>query len=252
MPEIATPNPDAAAVRSSLVLVVDADVQAREAARALLEAWGHVVHIGTSATELERLRQPRTELILIDPSEPGGVGWPALRKLRAVARGVPVLATLSGDEPFDRVLALESGADAVIGKPLDPRELRARLGGLLERETGASSLQFGRWRLDGNARRLFGPGGFSTSLSVAEYRMLRAFLERPHSVLMREELYDLVGDLDQSPDGSRRIDLVVSRLRHKLDDDARSPRLIHTVRGLGYLFDSGALGQPATTKDAAD
>ena len=251
MSEVSTPNPDAAAVRSSLVLVVDADVQAREAARSLLEAWGHVVHIGTSAAELERLRQPRTDLILIDPSEPGGGGWPALRRLRANARGVPVLATLAGNEPFDRVLALESGADAVIAKPLDARELRARLGSLLERDTGSTSLQFGRWRLDGSARRLFGPGGFSTGLSVAEYRMLRAFLERPHSVLMREELYELVGDAEEPQDGSRRIDLVVSRLRHKLDDDARRPRLIHTVRGLGYLFDSGALGQPASSKDAA-
>ncbi|MBV8603467.1 MAG: response regulator transcription factor [Pelomonas sp.] len=237
--------------RSCEVLLVDADFQARETARALLEAWGHRVHVGTSGAELERLRLPRADLVLIDPSEPGGAGWPALRRLRAAARSTPVLAALPGDEPFDRVLALESGADAVIAKPLDPRELRARLGSLLGRDTGANSLQFGRWRLDGSARRLFGPGGFSTGLSVAEYRMLRAFLERPHSVLLREELYELVGDHTEPEEGSRRIDLVVSRLRHKLDDDARRPRLIHTVRGLGYLFDSGALGQPVMTKDAA-
>ena len=250
MAEIDTSNSEAA-VRSSVVLVVDADEQARERACSLLEAWGHIVHFGTSAAELERLRQLRTDLVLIDPCDSGGQGWPALRKLRATARGVSVLATLASDEPFDRVLALESGADAVIAKPLDPRELRARLGSLLERDTANSSLQFGRWRLDSSARRLFGPGGFSAGLSVAEYRLLRAFLERPHSVLLREELYSLVGDYDEPQDGSRRIDLVVSRLRHKLDDDARSPRLIHTVRGLGYLFDSGALGQPASTKDAA-
>jgi two-component system OmpR family response regulator len=108
---------------------------------------------------------------------------------------------------------------------------------LLERQQESTgSLKFGRWRIDAATRRLHGPGGFSTPLSLAEYRVLRAFVERPQSVLHRQELLDLargagVGMLERS------VDLLISRLRHKLDDDARKPRLIRTVRGIGYLFD---------------
>jgi len=229
------------------VLLIDPDPASSRILAAALTRWGHLVNVGDLSVLGNRMLTGRAELIMLDPGWPGGQGWMALRILRAHSR-VPVLAMLAGDDSFDRVLALESGADAIIAKPVDVRELRARMQGLLVRRAeaaaaspaaAADSISFGRWRLDAAARRLVGPGGFSTPLSPAEYRLLRAFLERPQSVLRRQELMDLAHGtgIDAL---ERSIDLLISRLRSKLNDDARNPSLIRTVRGIGYLFDDSS------------
>ncbi len=225
----------------TLILLIDPDPVSSRILAATLTRWGHLVTVGDPLSLGNRLLTARAELVLLDPTEASGRGWLALRGLREHSR-LPVMAMLAGDDAFDRVLALESGADAIIAKPVDVRELRARMQTLLVRQadgTGPAptgSLNFGRFKLDPATRRLDGPGGFSTPLSPAEYRLLRAFLERPQSVLCRQELMELAG---AGVDGGleRGIDLLISRLRHKLDDDARDPRLIRTVRGVGYLFD---------------
>ncbi|WP_377155510.1 winged helix-turn-helix domain-containing protein [Roseateles sp. UC29_93] len=99
----------------------------------------------------------------------------------------------------------------------------------------AEVLMFGRFKLEPMTRRLSGPGGFCVVLSQSEYKLLRAFLERPHSVLQRQELLHLARG-DGVTALERSVDLMVSRLRQKLNDDPSSP-LIRTVRGIGYLFD---------------
>lgn len=220
------------------VLLIDPDPRSRQQLSALLGSWGHRVHAGGEARLIERALTARIDLLLIDPSEPGGGGWSQLHGVRARSR-LPILVMLAGDDAFDRVLALESGADAVMAKPINERELKARVRGFLSRREaspGTASICFGRWRLDAQTRRLSGPNGFSTALSPAEYRLLRAFLERPQSVLGRQELLDMARGAGVEV-LERSIDLLISRLRAKLDDDARSPRLIRTVRGIGYLFD---------------
>lgn len=225
---------DAAPAR---LLLIDPDPAALHWLAELLRSWGHQLSTATDAGQMERAMNMPTDLLLVDPCGRNDAGWQQLRRLRERS-SLPIVALLSSDEVFDRVLALESGADAVMSKPVDPRELRARLRGLLARAAAGSSgsLQFGRWRLDGATRRLCGPGGFSTLLSLPEYRVLRALIERPQSVLQRQELLDLArgAGVDAL---ERSIDLLISRLRSKLDDDARRPRLIRTVRGIGYLFD---------------
>ena len=240
--------PPPTSLPSAQVLLIDPDPMSRQMIAGWLTQWGHQVTAGSDALLLERAPTARIELLLLDPSSPGGASWQRLRDLRERSR-LPILVMLPGDDAFDRVLALESGADAVMAKPVDARELRLRMHGLLARaEQPAGSLQFGRWRLDAASRRLCGPGGFSTPLSLAEYRLLRAFLERPHSVLRRQELMDLARGAGVEV-LERSIDLLISRLRHKLDDDARAPRLIRTVRGIGYLFDNGSLCHDGKQED---
>jgi two-component system OmpR family response regulator len=228
------------------VLLIDPDPACGRILAATLSRWGHLVTLGDPEALGNRMLTARAELVLLDPTcWHGGRGWLALRGLREHSR-LPVMVMLAGDDTLDRVLALESGADAIIAKPVDVRELHARLLGLRAREAEASApvtssaLSFGRWRLDPVTRRLNGPGGFSTPLSPAEFRLLRAFLERPQSVLRRQELMDLARDSSGAggvESLERSIDLLISRLRHKLNDDARNPSLIRTVRGVGYLFD---------------
>jgi len=233
------------------VLLIDPDPLSSQSLADILRHWGHPVSFGQSIAVTEQRLLGCSDLLLLDPGGPASQGWQRLRRLRELSR-LPIIVMLAGDEVLDRVLALESGADAVIAKPVDLRELRARMLGLLARSGRPSSntgtaLQFGRWRLDAVPRRLSGPGGFSTPLSLAEYRVLRAFLERPQSVLCRQELMDLVRGEGGAGAGTleRSIDLLISRLRHKLDDDARAPRLIRTVRGIGYLFDDVSAQKPS-------
>ncbi|MET0519621.1 MAG: response regulator transcription factor [Burkholderiaceae bacterium] len=226
---------------SAQVLLVDPDPLSRSLIREWLEHWGHQVSAGSDPALLDRAPVARVDLLLLDPSGAGGQAWQRLRNLRRRSR-LPIIAMLPGDDAFDRVLAFESGADVVIAKPVDARELRLRMQGLIgQAQQAGNSLRFGRWTLEAVTRRLCGPGGFSAPLSLAEYRLLRAFLERPQSVLRRAELLELARGEGQSGAGGdaldRSVDLLISRLRHKLDDDARAPRLIRTVRGIGYLFD---------------
>lgn len=230
--------PPPPSLSSAQVFLVDPDPVSRTLIGEWLDDWGHQVTAGSDPQMLERAPAARIDLLILDPTAPGGQGWQRLRNLRRRSR-LPIIVMLPGDDAFDRVLAFESGADVVIAKPVDARELRLRMHGLIgHAQMPGNSLQFGRWRLDAATRRLCGPGGFSTPLSLAEYRLLRAFLERPQSVLRRAELMELVrGDGEGGEVLERSVDLLISRLRQKLDDDARAPRLIRTVRGIGYLFD---------------
>jgi two-component system OmpR family response regulator len=220
------------------LLLCDPDDASRALLDAALRAWGYLLEASADTAALEAAHEGLYELLLLDPQDARGRGWQRLGELRTRSR-LPVLALLSDNAVLDRVLALELGADAVCPKPRraeDLPELQARLQALLRRRREELPLQFGRWRLDTQSRRLCGPNGFSTALAPAEYRLLRAFLQRPHSILHRQELLDLVRG-EGEPALVRHIDLLVSRLRQKLSDDAREPRLIRTVRGLGYLFE---------------
>lgn len=151
---------------SSRLLLIEADPNARALLVASLERWNHTVSCADLPTVLG---QPsllaRSAMLLLDPTAP--LGWRTLRRVRERAPRLPVMAMLPGDDYFDRVLALESGADAVIAKPVDLRELHARILSLLARSREAAvqpqeegvALRFGRWRLDPVRRRLDGPGG---------------------------------------------------------------------------------------------
>ena len=153
----------------------------------------------------------------------------------------------SRGESADRVVGLDLGADDYVVKPFDPRELVARIQTILrrakvDREEAHVATQFGNevqfegWRLHRTSRQLTTPQKIVVPLSNAEFRLLWAFIEHPRRVLNRDQLMDLArGRAVEAFD--RSIDLLVSRLRQKLSDDPRSPKLLKTIRGEGYLFD---------------
>jgi len=177
---------------------------------------------------------------------PGLDGLEVCRAVRAFS-DVPILINSARVEELDRLLGLELGADDYVVKPFDPRELVARIHTILRRARAGQArpsdpaegeeVSFEGWRLNRVTRQLTTHAQLVVPLSNAEFRLLWVFIERPRSVLNRDQLMDAArGRSAEAFD--RSIDLLVSRLRQKLNDDPKSPRLLKTIRGEGYLFDA--------------
>jgi two-component system OmpR family response regulator len=175
---------------------------------------------------------------------PGESGLDLARWLRAEA-SVPIVMLTAMAEETDRIVGLELGADDYLGKPFNPRELLARIRAVLRRASGdagaaakeppAKSIRFAGWVLEPARRRLLSPDGAEVALTGGEYELLQVLVERPNRVLTRDMLMDLLRGRQAGP-FDRAIDVAVSRLRRKLEDDGRNPRLIKTVRGGGYVL----------------
>ncbi|SDK62962.1 two component transcriptional regulator, winged helix family [Pseudomonas delhiensis] len=224
-------------------LLVDDDEPIRELlcgylARFNIEARG----VADGAGMRQALAEENFDVVVLDLMLPGEDGLSLCRYLRSES-DIPILMLTARCEPADRIIGLELGADDYMAKPFEPRELVARIQTILRRVRGdegrnepRAQVRFDQWRLDSVLRQLHSPDGLVVPLSNAEFRLLWVFLERPRRVLNRELLLDAArGRAIEAFD--RSIDLLVSRLRQKLGDDPRSPRLIKTVRGEGYLFD---------------
>ncbi|HTP26405.1 MAG TPA: response regulator transcription factor [Anaeromyxobacteraceae bacterium] len=181
------------------------------------------------------------DVVILDVMLPGLSGIEVCRELRARC-GTPVIMLTALGEEADRVLGLETGADDYLPKPFFSRELLARLRALVRRGRGTVGpprelIRVGELEL---SPRDYGAtlAGRPLKLTTAEFVLLRVLAERAGRVLTREQLLDLTkGSADEAFD--RSIDAHISRLRHKLGDDPRQPRLLRTVRGAGYLLASG-------------
>jgi two-component system OmpR family response regulator len=184
------------------------------------------------------LERQRADLVVLDVMLPGEDGLVLCRQLRA-SSDVPVIMLTALGEDTERIIGLEMGADDYLGKPFNPRELLARIRGVLRRAggdvSGSDAVRFADWTLDRNARHLISKEGVIVNLSTGEYRLLEAFVEHPNRVLSRDQLMDILQGRDWGP-FDRSIDVQVSRLRRRLHDDARESALIKTVRGEGYMF----------------
>jgi two-component system OmpR family response regulator len=154
------------------------------------------------------------------------------------------MLTAKGEE-IDRIIGLELGADDYLPKPFNPRELLARIRAVLRRKhskssnapiTAATSLLFAGWQLDLCLRRLTNPEGASIMLTGAEFELLHAFCEHPNRVLSRDQLLDMTQGRGTAGPFDRSIDVLVSRIRQKLEKAPRDPELIKTIRTGGYLF----------------
>lgn len=191
-------------------------------------------------------RQP-VDLVILDLMLRGEDGFELCRRLRAVS-AVPVIMLTAMTDYTDRVVGLEIGADDYVTKPFDQRELLARVKAVLRRTAEAAParppgetrprLYFGKWSLDLARRELLSENDTLIFLTSGEFDLLLAFAEHPQRVLTREQILDARGLSSMAYDApyDRAIDVLVSRLRRKLEDDPRNPSVIRTIRNGGYMF----------------
>lgn len=227
----------------STILIVDDDREIRSLLADYLETNGYRTLTAADGTGMwKALETARPDLLVLDLNLPGDDGLTLCRKLRS-ASSLPVIMLTARSDPLDRILGLEMGADDYLPKPFEPRELLARIRSVLRRSNampvtageGAQLMRFGAWVLDLTARHLVDSDGVAIMLSGAEFRLLRVFLEHPQRVLNRDQLLNLTQGRDADP-YDRSVDIQISRLRQKLGEDARSPRIIKTVRNGGYVL----------------
>ena len=226
------------------VLVVDDDLDIRSLLRDYLEKNGYrVTAVGDGKAMWAAFDEARPDILVLDVMLPGTDGLTLCRNVRARS-GIPIIMLTARGEETDRIVGLEMGADDYLPKPFSPRELLARIKSVLRRaRTLPDNLQpeaarricFAGWTLDIATRNLLSPAGVVVALSGTEFKLLRIFLAHPNRVLNRDQLIDLMLSRDASP-FDRSIDVQVSRLRHRLDEDAKEPAIIKTVRGEGYVF----------------
>jgi DNA-binding response OmpR family regulator len=224
-------------------LLVEDDVRLARLTSEYLSGHGVVVtHVADGRRGLEEALRGRWDVILLDLMLPGRDGLEVCREIRARS-DVPIIVLTARGEEADRVMGLELGADDYLAKPYSPRELLARIRAISRRAKGrvgprTDTITVGTLQLDPAARRAT-LGGEELPLTGYEFDLLRALAERAGRILSREQLMELVrGSAEEAFD--RSIDVHVSRLRQKLGDDPKRPRLIKTVRGVGYLLAAGA------------
>jgi DNA-binding response OmpR family regulator len=185
----------------------------------------------------EALRR-RYDVVLLDLMLPGKDGLEVCRELRARS-DVPIVILTARGEEADRVMGLELGADDYMPKPFSPRELLARVRAVVRRARGqvgpaVKPVTVGAMTLDPGTRRVV-LRGQEVPLTGYEFSLLYALASRAGRVLSREQLIELAGGNSEEA-FDRSVDVHVSRLRQKLGDDSRSPRMLKTVRGAGYLL----------------
>src|ERR1700719_732550 len=229
------------------ILVVDDDEDILSLLTAFFRKHAHPVTVAVDGTAMfEALEAHRIDLVILDVMLQGEDGFSLCRRLRAASKVPVIMLTAMGDHT-DRIVGLEIGADDYLVKPFDARELLARVKAVLRRTTEAPAaptstevrpvLTFAEWRLDVARRELRSADNTLMILSGSEFDLLLAFVEHPQRVLTRDQLLDLArGPAHAAYD--RSIDTLVSRLRHKLEADPKSPSVIRTVRNGGYVFEA--------------
>jgi two-component system response regulator MprA len=228
-----------------LVLVVEDDPAVRASLERSLEFEGYgVVTAADGAAGLAAVGAHRPDAVLLDLGLPELDGLEVCRRLRADGNATPILMLTARESTRDRVTGLDAGADDYLPKPFALEELLARLRALLRRRSGPGGpeggdgadggvLTFADVRLDATGHEVT-RGGNPVVLTRTEYDLLALFLRHPRQVLTRARLLSEVWNLDFDP-GSNILEVYVGYLRRKLEADG-GPRLIHTVRGVGYVL----------------
>lgn len=224
------------------ILVVDDDPDLRQLLSDYLNRHGYDSLLAEDATGLEQLIiRFAPDLVILDRMMPGGDGVDACRRLRAVDEDIPIILLTAKDEPIDRIIGLESGADDYVGKPFDPRELLARIEAVLRRKEGPSALtkdqpvHFGPFIFDPQRRQLSKDGDV-VKLTGGEINLLEALVTSPGKPLSRDRLLSLARDDETGERNDRAIDIAILRLRRAIESDPKNPRWIQTVWGVGYRF----------------
>jgi two-component system OmpR family response regulator len=227
------------------LLLVDDDEDILSLLAGFFRKHSHTVCVAADGKDMfAALEKDSVDLVILDVMLQHEDGFSLCRRLRAES-SVPVIMLTALADRTDRVVGLELGADDYLTKPFDQRELLARVKAVLRRvgvvaynpkpDGTRPVLCFAGWRLDIVRRELRSAENSLVFLSGGEFDLLLTFLEHPHRTLSREQLIDLArGSTHIAFD--RSIDVQVSRLRYKLEQDPRNPALIRTIRGAGYMF----------------
>ena len=232
------------------ILAVDDDVNLQAVMRHYLEQAGYQYLSAHNGKELaETLNNTQPDIILLDLILPEDDGLTLLSMIRSKSKAAIIV--ISGrDAAVDRIIGLEMGADDYLTKPFELRELSARIKAVLRRTVHeghpandsadtplhkANRIFFNGWILDRLQYQVFDEAGKTAELTSGEFKLLEALVTAPNRVLSREHLFALTrpGDFDAF---DRAIDIQIGRIRKKINDDARSPVLLKTIRGVGYLF----------------
>jgi two-component system, OmpR family, response regulator len=225
------------------VLVVDDDPEICNLLAEYLSTHGYEVALADCGEAMRaEMERAAPTVVLLDIGLPDEDGLSLARFLRE-RYPVGIIMITGADEVVDRVVGLEVGADDYITKPFDLREVRARLRSVLRRmqrkavETPAQAalVPVGKYKLDLRSHQLADPNGREVALTAMEFDLLKALVERPNQVLSRDELLTLTRKREWEP-FDRSIDILIGRLRRKLEDDHDRPRAIRTIRGTGYMF----------------
>jgi DNA-binding response OmpR family regulator len=234
---------------SGNILLVDDDPWIGSLLQQFLAEEGYRVEIARTAVETEeKLADQPPDLLLLEVMIPDASGLELARCLRRDS-DIPIIMLSVKSDPSDKVMGLENGADDYITKPFDQRELLARVRSVLRRSgqrqtrpageagprNGCAVAHFEGWTLDLRTRDLYAPDGSWVHLTSYEFRLLAAMVSEPNQTFDRNRILMTLADRDWSP-RDRSIDVLVSKLRKKIEADPKQPRLIKTVRGTGYLF----------------
>ena len=224
------------------ILIVDDDASVRRMLSEYLSSHGYEVREAASGAAMRaELARDEPAVVLLDIGLPGEDGLTLARYLRE-RHDIGIIMVTGAGDVVDRVAGLEVGADDYIAKPFDPRELRARLKSVLRRieakpgrKAASAKVRIGRCSLDLRSRTLCDAKGREIPITAMEFELLKALIDHPNQVLSRDQLLTLTRNREWEP-FDRSIDIRITRLRRKLEDDPAHPRAIKTVRGAGYMF----------------
>jgi two-component system torCAD operon response regulator TorR len=225
---------------SAHIVIIEDDPVTRLALAGYFESFGYRISECSGAEQAEKvLAQDTADLLIVDINLPGKDGLEITREQRARSEiGIILLSGRTDD--VDRIVGLELGADDYVCKPFNRRELLARAKNLLRRTAAMRqftrrTVHFAGFSFDTASRQLIGPEGEVTTLTQAEFKLLRALVLNPGIVMDRDRLLATFTHR-QNGTNSRTIDVMIKRLRAKLRDDTRAPKIIETSHGEGYVF----------------
>jgi DNA-binding response OmpR family regulator len=228
---------------AATILIVEDEYAVARGIQYALQQEGYQVVVARSGEEgLEYATRDAPDLVVLDVRLPGIDGFEVLRRMRVAGSKAPVLILTARDDEMDKVIGLELGADDYVTKPFGLRELMSRIRALLRRAygdladaSGGRMLRHGDLLIDLERRRVQ-RGERRIGLTATEFEILRHLAGRPGRVYSRRELLELIRDYEALDQDEKTINVHISHLREKLEDDPSSPRFILTVRGAGYAF----------------
>ena len=234
------------------VLLVDDDLRLSGLLFRFLGEQGFEVKVAANGRDMYRLMEGSVfDLLILDINLPGDDGLTLCRQLRQRGKRIPIIMLTARGEDADRIIGLELGADDYLTKPFNPRELVARIRAVLRRqpsaalalhETDSVRYCFGDFVLDARLQ-IFSKGADVIRLSTGEFALLRLLLTEVGQPLTRQHLVQRLASREYLPD-QRAVDMLVSRLRKRLDDPLAQESMIRTIRGVGYLFVAEVVVEP--------